>query len=299
MADYDLKSISADTDGPSADTELLFGSPDQSSSTPKPYSFAGIKIWIKAFITAWKVYSHASAAPGVGNDNTQGYGVGSVGIITGTGDVFLLRDTSTGAAKWVRYSPADFFGYKANNWYWPDRSYIPAAGNALTASVIRLHPVIIKQRCTIGSLGVWVQTGIASGNVQLALYASDPTTLMPTGNALGSTASISVASSTVNVSAALGAAAQVEPGLYWLASNVDATAGGTLVCSGISGAGSLMSSVIGSATEANINGAANNNRLFLTVSQTFGTWPDLTSASFTESTAATNALVHFKVTAVP
>ena len=49
MADYNLKVITADTDGPSADTELLFGSPDQSSGTPKPYSFAGIKTWVNGF----------------------------------------------------------------------------------------------------------------------------------------------------------------------------------------------------------------------------------------------------------
>jgi hypothetical protein len=52
MADYDLKSITADTDGPSADTELLFGSPDQAAGTPKPYSFAGIKTWIKSWSDA-------------------------------------------------------------------------------------------------------------------------------------------------------------------------------------------------------------------------------------------------------
>ena len=51
MADYDLKVISPDTDGPSADTELLFGSSDQSSGTPKPYSFAGIKTWIQGWLT--------------------------------------------------------------------------------------------------------------------------------------------------------------------------------------------------------------------------------------------------------
>jgi hypothetical protein len=48
MADYNLKVITADTDGPSADTELLFGSPDQSSGTPKPYSFGGIRNYVKA-----------------------------------------------------------------------------------------------------------------------------------------------------------------------------------------------------------------------------------------------------------
>ena len=51
MADYNLKVITSDTDGPSADTELLFGAPDQSSGTPKPYSFAGVRSWINRSAT--------------------------------------------------------------------------------------------------------------------------------------------------------------------------------------------------------------------------------------------------------
>jgi hypothetical protein len=46
MADYDLKVISADADGPASDNSVLFGADDQSSATPKPYTFGGIKAWI-------------------------------------------------------------------------------------------------------------------------------------------------------------------------------------------------------------------------------------------------------------
>lgn len=61
MADFNLASITTDTDGPSVDTEVLFGSP--AAGTPKPYSFAGIKTWIKAWI--------AKADVGLGSvDNT-------------------------------------------------------------------------------------------------------------------------------------------------------------------------------------------------------------------------------------
>lgn len=64
MADYDLKAIASDDDGPSADTEILFGASDQITGTPKPYTFAGIKTWIKAWLVKGDV--------GLGNvDNTS------------------------------------------------------------------------------------------------------------------------------------------------------------------------------------------------------------------------------------
>lgn len=66
MADVNLKAATADTDGPSADTEMLFGAADQSSATPKPYTYAGIKTWIKSWIVKGDV--------GLGNiANRRGY----------------------------------------------------------------------------------------------------------------------------------------------------------------------------------------------------------------------------------
>jgi hypothetical protein len=52
-----------------------------------------------------------------------------------------------------------------------------------------------------------------------------------------------------------------------------------------------MSALIGSATLGNIASGAGTASLGLSVSQAFGTWPDLTSASFTENTTLVNALV--------
>ncbi|WP_439392586.1 hypothetical protein ACRQ5Q_24500 [Bradyrhizobium sp. PMVTL-01] len=48
---YDLKSTAADTDGPTDDNSVLFGADNQGAATPKPYSFGGIKAWIKSFLT--------------------------------------------------------------------------------------------------------------------------------------------------------------------------------------------------------------------------------------------------------
>lgn len=123
MADYDLKSITADTDGPSADTELLFGSPDQSSGTPKPYSFAGIKTWIKSWIAASDVglgygsprnrfYAYTDCIQASGSTFTDHWatsyaGTGSqpfsVPSVAGTLGVITLNlgTTTTGRASWA------------------------------------------------------------------------------------------------------------------------------------------------------------------------------------------------------
>lgn len=49
MADYDLKSITPDTSP--VDANIVFGADDQSTATPKPYTFAGIKSWIQSWLT--------------------------------------------------------------------------------------------------------------------------------------------------------------------------------------------------------------------------------------------------------
>jgi hypothetical protein len=75
MADYDLKSISAD--GSFADGNLLAGADDQSSATPKLYTSAGIKAWIQSF------FGTAAA----NNSATVGE------ILAGTADKVVESDT--------------------------------------------------------------------------------------------------------------------------------------------------------------------------------------------------------------
>jgi hypothetical protein len=50
MADFDLKSISPDTDGPASDSSIIFGADDQLTATPKPYTWGGVKAWIKSWL---------------------------------------------------------------------------------------------------------------------------------------------------------------------------------------------------------------------------------------------------------
>lgn len=240
MADYNLKVISADTDGPSADTEFLFGSPDQSSGTPKPYSFAGIKIWIKSWL------SHQTMQP----------------------------------------------GYVSGRYYIPFHG-ASNAGASPSANSLRLIPFVVQQSVTISDLATRVNTLSAGGNVQFAVYASNASTLRPTGNALASTASISTAA-TGAVTGALSGNITLTPGLqYWLASNCD---NGTAVFASLGASGTYGAVMIGSSTLVNVFPAGGQCLGGLFVAQTFGTWPDLTSGSFTDGTnPPTIPIAAFKV----
>jgi hypothetical protein len=187
---------------------------------------------------------------------------------------------------------ADHPGYVSGNWYHMVQGVNLAAGAALATNTLRIIPVSFKSRVSVNSLGVRITTLAAAGNIQLALYANNMTTGRPTGTALATTGSIST-TLTGPVSATLSAGNTFfEPGIYWLAVNSDNS---TVVCQAIATSQVAMGWVIGSATQANITNAATTGALALSVAtQTFGTWNDLTSATFTEINTNSYALAHFK-----
>lgn len=187
----------------------------------------------------------------------------------------------------------DFPGYIVGNWYVPPQIPQLASGSNPTAGSIRLYPGYIKQQVTINSLGVRINTLAAGGNVQLAIYANNPATGRPTGTALASTASITTAAAG-NFNSAV--SVQLMPGLYWFAANCD---NATAVFESISNLSPSATYLIGSSTQ-NISLQGSTGITGLSVAQTFGTWPDLTAASFGEVIASnTFPIVQFKIASVP
>lgn len=67
----------------------------------------------------------AAVAPGAGNDNTQGYAVGSVWVDTVTDRAYTCVDATTGAAVWV-WQGAGATGAKGLNWWntWTSQNYV-------------------------------------------------------------------------------------------------------------------------------------------------------------------------------
>jgi hypothetical protein len=229
MTTYDMKSIAANTSGPSDNRSVIFGADNQGAATPVPYDFGAMRSKV-------------------------------VGLL-----------------------------YAANRWYLPFGVTGAGTGGALNAAnAIYLFPGFIVQKCTLSALGCRISGTPAVGNIQLAVYANG-SAMRPTGNALASTASISTNSANTSINAAV--SVQLDVGWYWFGANIDNT---TATINTVSNA--LAPGIIGAATQSNIlnNGAGWG----ISVAQTFGTWPDLTSASFTEGFPATPA-VQFKVGSVP
>jgi hypothetical protein len=231
----------------------------------------------------------STAIPTAANDSSQGYSVNSKWLNTATGIEYICRDVSVGAARWVRQDNADFYGYVSGRYYHGMVSVV-AAGAAVTANSIRMHPIIIKERVTISELGVRVTTAEAAKNFQLAIYASDPATKLPTGNALSSTANISSAATGV-MTAALGANVTLEPGMYWVGILGDIA---TAVFQAF-GSNNTNAAVILGGTASQVASGTTSSIAHLAVTHTFGTWPDLTAGSFTYGNSSAYAAIFFKV----
>lgn len=170
-------------------------------------------------------------------------------------------------------------GYVSGRWYFCMQG---TASSAITtgADTIRLTPFILTKPITVSQLGARVGTLSVGGFFQIALYASDPTTKMPTGLSLTSTANMSTTTAvvvTANVTDVV-----LVPGLYWAAVNNN---NATSVIQSLSTALQISSWLIGSATATDLTSATANTSFYFTVAQAFGTWPDLTAVSPTLSAA--------------
>lgn len=183
-------------------------------------------------------------------------------------------------------------GYVSGRWYVPFYA-VSVSSSTLVANTIRFRPVLIEQSITVSNLTVTVTTAVA-GNIQLAIYAADPTTKYPTGSALSSTSSSSTGATGVISTTALAANVSLTPGLYWMAENSDA--GPNLVAE----AGSTTSymALIGSTTQSRALTTGPGDSLELRLAQTFGTWPNVTSSTFTEA-GTPGILYGMKISSVP
>lgn len=185
--------------------------------------------------------------------------------------------------------------YVAGRRYVPAGPSITAAGVAPGAGSIRLFPGIIEDTITLSALGLRIGIVSAGGNAAAAIYGYDPTTLLPTGLPVSSSANISTAS-VANIFAA--ASGQLISNLYWFASNMD---NGTAAATSVGVNDLSMLQLIGGSADADLGA---NSLVGLSTPATFGTWPDLTGltvgSGFTEVIAvATIPIVEFKGSSVP
>lgn len=180
--------------------------------------------------------------------------------------------------------------YVSGKWLLASMDQAIATGQSPGAGSIRLYPFYVHSLLTIDRLGVCVTTLFAGGNIQAAIYASDPNTLKPTGDALVSTASMSGAA-TGSVESTV--AVTLQPGLYWAATNCD---NATNVMDANGSTSTWMARAIGSATQASCWTTGGGTLSGITFAQAFGTWPDLTGQTFAELTTSQRIpLIGFRV----
>ena len=169
-------------------------------------------------------------------------------------------------------------GYIAGRWYVPDTSGSPSGGSVMAANRIYYHLVRIPRTITISDLGVRITTTNA-GNVKLAIYANDTTTNRPSGTPLAETASITAAS-VGNVSADItGANVTLQAGLYWMAVWQD-NAVSAVQCLGAQASIFDTVKMVGSTSQGDISDASARANFVITSDETYGTWPNATSETF-------------------
>jgi len=205
----------------------------------------------------------------------------------------LSNLSSPGTARQNIGAQQAFAGYAVSNWIQPVIGTI-GAGNANNVNSIVLYPFVVNRSITVSDLGARVTTAAASAQFQLAIYASSSG--LPTGTPLGSTGHI-------DGSVATHASGLVTPfnltagQVHWAAFNCNIA----ITMQHLLGANSYFGSVFGTPNLNEITATATIVATTRTVSQTYGTWPDLTSATTTVNSGSGSlrgALTYLKVSAL-
>lgn len=229
-------------------------------------------------------------APLLTSDASKGFSVNSKWLNAATGIEYICRDATTGAAAWVRQDNADFFGYNSGSYY-QGLNTLVSAGAAVVGGQIKFHPIVIKERVTISELAVRVTTAESGKAFQLAIYAADPATKLPSGNVLGATSNMSAGVTGAMTGALSGGSITLNPGLYWVGINGDTT---TAVFQAFGSNSTFIAALIGGTASQVASGTASSVS-FLGSTQAFGTWPDLTGANFSRGNNSGYAGIFFRV----
>lgn len=231
----------------------------------------------------------STVAPTVNDDSSANFEVGSRWFNSTTETEYICRDATVGAAVWVRQDSADFFGYVSGSYY-HGLNAVVGSGTAIGANSIRLHPIVIKERMSLSELATRVTTAESTKVFQLAIYNADAATKLPTGPALGATASLSAGGTGAMSASLVGGAIPLKSGMYWVAINTDSTTG---VFQAFGANYTFISTLLGgAATQVSAGNAASVS--YLAFAQTFGTWPDLTGQTFTRGSTAAYAGIFFR-----
>lgn len=220
----------------------------------------------------------ATTRPGATDDANSGYHIGSFWFNSTMGQLFICRVATASAAIWDQISTGGI-----SRTSYPSGNYVLPLGAASTVTTpgqqntIVFAPITSLGRVSYQKAGLYVVTTSAI-NAQIAFYNSTADGSRPTGAPIKNTGNISLNSAAAQLVAWNGGGnLDLEPGTrYWVGINFSNTT--STVLSFIT---SWPQPEIGSATLANLHNG-NSPIRYITVSQTFGTWPTLAPGTFTE-----------------
>jgi hypothetical protein len=233
-------------------------------------------------------------------------GVGLTLVDGGAGAIRLTGAAYAGAGKLGQYlqigysdgtlvSSGVYRSLVVGNWFQPVVGTV-AAGLSSAVNTIYMYPFRTDQTVTINALGARVTTAGVNANFQLAIYASNPTTGLPTGTVMTATSNLSGAAAGAITGVVLDCTLTAGQ-LYWAAFNCDVA----IVAQHLSGASTFFASIVGSSNLTDITSAATISSFLRQVPSPFNTWPDLTGVTPTASSGSTTlrgALVYFKVSSL-
>lgn len=163
------------------------------------------------------VNSTATGIPGINNDSSQGYSIGSHWIWTATGRVFTCISATIGGAIWVEQATRDEPPGKSGTYLIPrgiSSSNTTTLSTSDTLYVMRSHIPVIQP---FNGIGVYVTTGGLTGAVCRCGIAQG----LPQGYDDPSAAPVLIASSDIGLTATGGIAiggiswTPSQPGTYW------------------------------------------------------------------------------------
>lgn len=171
-------------------------------------------------------------------------------------------------------------GWKSANWYYPLLFGSLSVGSVIGLNALRYNAIYIPRQVTISDLGCIITTASAGNNLKLAIYAHDPTTNRPSGLPLAETGNISTTSTGAVSADITGANVTLEAGMYWAAFWADNTA--VIVASIDRNNPNLGGMLVGAANQTAILTTTPYGDFGLSSTETYGTWPNATSESFSE-----------------
>lgn len=175
--------------------------------------------------------------------------------------------------------------------YYPIMGTTWNTNSSPTADTIYFTPFVIQEETTIDRLVLRVLTGVASGEVQLAVYASSPTTGRPTGSPLAETGVVSATVATL-VDAVV-TPVTLPPGIYYFAIQFNST---TLRWTAVnSNVGTQIGQYCGTDTAAAMFASSGGMSVLVTASNVYGSWPTDPTIVVSGSTSIQSPLGAYRV----